>query len=33
MRAIHEWMLANRDYRLVYSRAEHYLFERAGEGG
>jgi hypothetical protein len=33
MRAIHEWMLDNRDYRLVYSRAEYYLFERAGESG
>src|SRR5258708_1467808 len=27
MRAIHEWMLANRDYRLVYTRGEYYLFE------
>ncbi len=32
MRAIHEWMLTNRDYRLVYSKAEYYLFERVGAG-
>ena len=32
LRAIHEWMLTNRDYRLVYGKADYYLFERVGDG-
>ena len=28
MRAMHEWMLANREYRLIYARDNYFLFER-----
>jgi hypothetical protein len=30
MKEIHEWMLTNRQYRLVYSKDGYFLYTRAG---